>query len=134
MTLTALYNIAECDNIKVDSFALGLCESLSISEAGECFIAIDPFKIKSTADETVKLAHELGHCKTGAFYNQYALIDDRAKQERRATKWAIKKLVPEDELKDACRYLTNRWELALHFGVTEDFMQQAIDYYRNEAY
>lgn len=134
MTLTALYNIAECDNIKVDAFALGLCESLSISDNGECFIAIDPFKIKSTADETVKLAHELGHCETGAFYNQYALIDDRAKQERRATKWAIKMLVPEGELKEACRYLTNRWELSLHFGVTEDFMQQAMDYYNNEKY
>ena len=134
MTLTSLYNIAECDNIKVDAFALNLCESLSISDDGECFIAIDPFKIKSTADEMVKLAHELGHCETGAFYNQYALCDVRTKHERRATKWAIKKLVPEDELKDACRYLTNRWELSLHFGVTEDFMQQAMDYYRNEAY
>ena len=96
---------------------------------GKCFVAIDPFKIENTADEKVKLAHELGHCETGAFYNEYSKFDIRAKHERRADKWAIKKLVPEDELKEACTFCNNRYELAEHFGVTEDFMQKVLDYY-----
>lgn len=129
MTLTTLYDIAQADNISVFSFDMNQCESMSLLQDKNCYIAIDPFKIDSTADEKVKLAHELGHCKTGAFYNEYAVCDIRAKHERRADKWAIKKLIPEDELKEACKYCVNRWELSQHFGVTEDFMQKAIDYY-----
>lgn len=130
MNLTALYDIATQDNIPVFSFDMNKCESMSLLQDGDCYIAIDPFKIESTADEKVKLAHELGHCETGAFYNVYAVCDIRAKHERRADKWAIKKLVPEDELKEACKYCVNRWELSQHFGVTEDFMQKALNYYK----
>lgn len=133
MTLTNLYNIAESDNIMVYSYDLGVIDSLSLLHNGKCFVAIDPFQIKSTADEKVKLAHELGHCETGAFYNQYAVCDIRSKHEYTANKWAIKKLIPEDELKEACKYCTNRWELSEHFGVTEDFMQKALDYYKGTA-
>ena len=129
MTLTSLYNIAECDNIEVYSFNLKHIKSLSLLQDGSCFISINPFALESEADEKVKLAHELGHCETGAFYNQYAVCDVRSKHERTADKWAIKKLIPEDELKEACKYCRNRWELSQHFEVTEDFMQKALDYY-----
>ena len=134
MTLTPLYDIALCDDIEVYSFDLKQCESLSVCYDNQCFIGIDPFKIQNESDEKVKLAHELGHCETGSFYNMYAKLDIREKHEHTADKWAIKKLVPEDELKEACKYCTNRWELAEYFGVTEDFMQKVMDYYRNEAF
>lgn len=130
MTLTALYDIALQDNIPVFSFDMETCESISLLQSGNCYIAIDPFKIKNIADEKIKLAHELGHCETGAFYNVYAVCDIRQKHENRADKWAIKKLIPEDELKEACKCCNNRWELSQHFEVTEDFMQKALDYYR----
>lgn len=129
MTLNNLYDIAARDNITVYSYDLGGYDCLSLLDNNKCYIAIDPFKLKSEAEELVKLAHELGHCETGAFYNQYALLDIRAKHETRADKWAIKKLIPKDELVKAYRYCTNRWELSEHFGVTEDFMQKVLDYY-----
>lgn len=131
MNLYTLYNIAEHDNIEVLSYDLQQCESLSVMCDGECYIGINPFVVKSTADEKVKLAHELGHCETGSFYNQYSPFDIRSRHEYRADKWAIKKLVPEDELKEACKFCTNRWELSQYFEVTEDFMQKAMDYYSN---
>ena len=130
MTLTELYDIAEQDRINIYSFQMNECESMSVLQNGDCFIAIDPFKLHSETDEKVKLAHEIGHCETGAFYNEYATCDIREKHERRADKWAIKKLIPEDELKEACKYCTNRWELSEYFGVTEDFMQKVLDYYK----
>lgn len=130
MTLTELYDIAEQDKIDIYSFQMNECESMSVLQNGDCFIAIDPFKLHSETDEKVKLAHEIGHCETGAFYNEYATCDIREKHERRADKWAIKKLIPEDELKEACKYCTNRWELSEYFGVTEDFMQKVLDYYK----
>lgn len=131
MTLTSLYNIAECNDIEVYSYNLNQCESLSLLQDSVCYIAINPFRLLSEADEKVKFAHEIGHCETGSFYNQYAACDVRSKHEHTANKWAIKNLIPEDELKEACKYCRNRWELSEHFGVTEDFMQKALDYYLN---
>lgn len=131
MTLTDLYNTASQDNIDIYSFQMNECESISLFQDGECFIAIDPFQLHSDTDEKVKLAHELGHCETGAFYNEYAACDIREKHERRAQKWAIKKLVPKDELIKAVKsgFCENRFELSEYFGITEDFMQAALDYY-----
>ncbi len=130
MTITKLYDFAVQNNIDVFPFALNGCESLSLLEDGECFVAIDPYKIASNADEKVKLAHELGHCEMGAFYNVFSPFDIRSKHERTANKWAIKKLIPEDELKEACKFCSNCWELSEYFGVTEDFMQRTLKYYK----
>lgn len=130
MTITNLYNIATQDGIDVFPFELSQCESLSLLEGKRCFVAIDPFKIKNNPDEIVKLAHELGHCETGAFYNCFSPFDIRSKHECSANKWAIKKLIPEDELKEACKFCGNRFELSEYFGITEDFMQKALDYYK----
>ena len=129
MTITKLYDFAAQNNIDVFPFALNGCESLSLLENGECFVAIDPYKIESNADEKVKLAHELGHCDMGAFYNVFSPFDIRSKHESTANKWAIKKLIPEDELREACRFCENRYELSEHFGVTEEFMQKTLDFY-----
>lgn len=135
MTLKTLYDIAEQDNIDVCSFQMNECESISLLQDGECFIAIDPFSLNSETDEKIKLAHELGHCERGAFYNQYATCDIREKHERRANIWAIKKLIPKDELIEAIKsgFGKNRWELSEYFNVPEDIMQFALDYYKETA-
>ena len=131
MTLTELYDISESENVPVYSFQMNECESISVLQDGNCFVAIDPMKLQSETEEKEKLSHELGHCATGAFYNRYAACDIREKHERRANIWSIKKLIPKDELLkalDDC-FCANRFELAEHFGVSEDFMQMALDYY-----
>ena len=132
--INELYDIADTNNIPVDCFGMTDAESFSIVFNGKTIIVIDPLVLKSTSDEKVKLAHELGHCVNGAFYNMYSPLDVRSKHEHTANKWAIKKLIPEDELKEACKYCRNRWELSEHFGVTEDFMQKALDYYSEQSY
>ena len=129
MTTNELYEFAQNSNIPVYSYDLGCIESLSMPLNKKCFIAIDPMQIKNYSDEKVKLAHELGHCETGSFYNEYSTLDIRGKHERRADRWAIKKLIPKDELETAYKRCNNRYELSEYFGVTEDFMQKAIDYY-----
>lgn len=97
---------------------------------GACYIAIDPFKLKSAKDEALKLAHELGHCCTGSFYNQWAACDVRQKHENRADKWAIEKLVPKREFKEALAAgISDIWSLAEFFDVSEDFMRKAICWY-----
>ena len=130
-TLQEIYRIAEKENILVDRFALRKREALSVlTEDGNCYIAIDPEKIASEADERTKISHELGHCITGAFYNQHSNFDCRQRHENKADKWAVKKLIPVDDLDNAVADgCTELWELAERFGVTEQFMRKAVCYY-----
>lgn len=132
MTVNELYDLAENESVTVATFSLSKREALSTMDSdGQCYIAIDPHKVASTADEKTKLAHELGHCVTGAFYNVYSPCDSRQRHENRADKWAIKKLIPEDELEEAVSDgYTEIWELADFFNVTEDFMRKAVGWYK----
>ena len=131
MDLICLYEQAEQLGIDIDWFPMQRAESLSAQlEDGSCTIALDPWMLVTVADEKVKLAHELGHCITGSFYNVYAPCDVRQKHENHADKWAIKELIPEDELNKAVSHgITEIWDLAEYFGVTEDFMRKAVCWY-----
>lgn len=130
-SLEEIHRIAEEQNITVDYFGLSKREALSLMDKeGACYIAIDPERIASEIDERNKLAHEVGHCITGSFYNQYAAIDCRQRHENRADKWAIRQLIPVDELDDAIADGdTEYWELAERFGVSEQFIKKAICLY-----
>lgn len=132
METNKLYNLALKSGVTVDKFSMEKNASASVNYNGEYFIAVDP-RLTST-DEKVCLAHELGHCITGSFYNIYAPLDIREKHERRANRWAINKLVPKYRLKAAFKNgLDNIYSLAEYFDVTPDFMQKAIEYYKECA-
>ncbi len=128
MELMALYRLAEQEDIPVDCFELKKRESLSLMDTdGSCYIAINPLFLTDSVDEKMKLAHELGHCETGSFYNQYATENVRRKHENRADKWAIQKLVPKEELDAAVEAgYTDVWTLADYFDVSVEFMRKAI--------
>ena len=132
MELLELYQLADAEHIPVYSFDLPQTHSLSLmNNDGSCAVAIDPFGLNSTKDEKIRLAHELGHCITGSFYNRYSEFDIMAKSEHKAEKWAIKKLVPEDELQNAFKQgIVEPWNLAEYFNVTEDFIIKAVNYYK----
>lgn len=129
----SLYRLAEEKGVEVDFFPLRRAQSLSMplpGRQGRCAIAMDPDKLTTAADEKVKLCHELGHCLTGSFYNRYAPLDLRQRHELHADRWAVAQLVPREELTQALdRGLTQVWELADHFEVTEDFMRKALTHY-----
>lgn len=126
-----LYRIAEQENIEVIPFSIPTSGSMSITnDDGRCYVGIDTATCYSNIQERVKLAHELGHCITGSFYNRHAAIDSRQRHENRADKWAIQKLIPVEALDDAIiNGCTEIWELAEKFGVTEDFVRKAVCYY-----
>ena len=125
-----LHQYAEEHRIDVDYFSLGVVESLSMHVYGSNAIAIDPDKIQSEADETYKLAHELGHCEYGGFYNAKSPLDLRGKREYKADVWAVQKVLPFDELREAIQSgIHERWELAEHFNLPEEFINFALTYY-----
>ena len=125
-----LYAYAERRNIDVDRIPMRRATSLSVPLGDRYAIALDPWKLGSLAQETVCLAHELGHCETGSFYNQYAALDVRQRHENRADKWAIQHLIPVEDLDEAvvegCEDIP---ALSEHFCVTEDLMRKAVCWY-----
>lgn len=127
-----LYNYAETQGIGVYWFTMVQTQSLSYRDSdGDCYIAMDPRHLYTLADEKTRLAHEIGHCVTGSFYNCCATCDIRQKHENRADKWAIKEMVPFEELEHAVADgHTELWDLADYFSVTEDFMKKAICWYK----
>ena len=89
---------------------------------GSYFIGL---KEGTERDRTVALAHELGHIETNAFYNPLCPCQSVGQCEAKARKWALKKLLPEQELIKAIREgCTETWQLAERFNVTEDFIRE----------
>lgn len=128
MTLNELYNYTEDRKITVDDFPMRELVSASFPEN---WIAIDTRKTKTKAEEKVTLAHEVGHCETGSFYNIHSPFDLREKHEHKANVWSYRKLVPHDDLLAAVKKgITEIWELAEYFDVPCDYMQKAAEYWR----
>ena len=127
----SLYRYAERTRIEVINYPLPETASMSI-DVGNGYIGMDYTRLETEADERVHLAHELGHCTTGAFYNRYARLDIRQRHENRADKWAIRRLISQEALDDAvAEGHIELWDLADFFGVTEEFMKKTICLYVN---
>ena len=126
MTLNALYDIADKNNICVYHFDLAPIESMSTPG----HIGIDADLIQDVADEKEKLAHELGHCIRGAFYTGNSPYELRTQKEYRATKWEIQTLIPFREFCTALDAgITSPWELAEYFEVPEKLIHSALTLY-----
>lgn len=128
----ALYQLAQDEGIPVLTAALPETGSVCLrTEDARCYIGMDEGLLDDGPALRVRLAHELGHCMTGAFYNRWAALDVRQRHERRADIWAIERTVPAGELEKALAGgLTEVWQLAERFGVTEDFIRKAVCWYR----
>lgn len=127
-----LFRDAESASVTVEYCHVPLNESLSVQDDGGDFILMDYSLVEKGAAERVHLAHELGHCLTGSFYNSYAAADVRQRHENRADKWAICRLISPDALDCAVAAgHTELWDLAEIFNVTEDFMRKAVCWYQH---
>lgn len=93
-------------------------------------IYIDKGRMDSRAEEESALLHEAGHYATGATHEVCSPFDLIQKHEYKADKWAVKRKLSAEELDAAvCDGCCEMWELAEHFGVTEDFMRKAVCWY-----
>lgn len=126
-----LYQVAQSEDIPIIILEIPENGSMCMqTDTGRCYIGMDYGVLEDEASRRVHLAHELGHCVEGAFYNRWAARDVRQKHEHRADKWAIEKAIPAAELDMAIADgHTEIWDLAEFFGVTEDFMRKAVCWY-----
>lgn len=131
MHLNDIYKYAEKRRIEVNY--MPLIDTISLSSPLG-YIVIDVDRLADSKEELVCVTHEIGHCETGSFYNIHTPFDIRQKHENRADRWAIKKLIPKDELDEALDCgIVEVWDLAEYFGVTEDFVRKTCEYYRLQA-
>ena len=132
MELKQLYQLAIDKGIAIEHFHLEANKALVCEYIPDSFaIAIDDRKIIDTTDETMCLAHELGHCETGAFYMAKSKFETRERCENRAFRWMVAHILPLPALKKAISEgLEEIWQLAEYFNLPEDFIKKAISYYQ----
>ena len=131
METAKLFQEAQDSDIPIMYLSIPENGSMCLQTDRRCYIGMDYSVLKDEAIKRVHLAHELGHCKTGAFYNRWAACDVRQKHEHRADKWAIEEMIPVCVLDKAIADgHTEMWDLADYFHVTDPFMRKAVCCYR----
>lgn len=96
---------------------------------GDGVILLDK-RISTIIEKACILAEELGHyyTSTGNILDQQDVRN--RKQELRARQWAYQCMIPLDRIVQAHHArVTGRYDLAEYLGVTEEFLQAAIDRY-----
>lgn len=126
--LINLQEFADKRNIEINDVKMNELQSISLP-IGNGYIAME--QSLSNAEYITHLAHELGHIETGGFYKVNSKYQIKAKAEHKANAWAFKKLIPIKELKKAVQNGQKEiWQLAEKFEVTEEFMLNAVLYYK----
>ena len=126
-----LLNVADKSNVTVtDRFDLSGTHIKGLY--CDCAIALNR-DMHIESEKTCVLAEELGHHYTSVGNILYQTDTSNRKQERRARVWAYCKLLSLDDLIDSCKCgCTNRYEIADHLNVTEEFLIDCLAYYREK--
>ncbi len=133
--LDELYALADAEDIQVLCWDLPAARCLAVQhDGGGCSIGIDPMYIDSYEEEAELLAHELGHCITGSFYNRASPLDVRQKHENHADYWMITHLAPADKLARLMdQGQTEAWQLAESLGVSQSLVEKALRLYASKS-
>lgn len=96
----------------------------------DSFIIINS-NIDTETEKKCILAEELGHHYTSSGNILDTKVVNSVKQENIARKWASKKLIHVVDFIKAFEFgAKGRYEIAGYLEVTEEFLEQAIDYYK----
>ena len=128
-----LYNEMIDNGILLFDYKQNGSPAATICMDGTYGVFLDSSILDTVAKERTVVAHECGHCFTGATHIIYSPYDVIEKHEYKANKWAAHRLVPPDELAQALQSgCTEPWQLAECFGVTEAFIQKVLCIYTRE--
>lgn len=131
--LYALYDELVHRGISLFDYRIGGPAAATIELGGQYAIFLDTERIGSAAEETCIVAHEYGHCATGATHAVSSPLDLVEKHEYKADKYAVHRLIDAAALRQALNEgCTEVWQLAERFGVTEDFIRRAAYIYQCE--
>jgi len=125
----ALYQ--SLDDMGVEVFVCPLSRFKALASP-DGYLGINPYVIDSRAEELEILMHEEAHFATNTFYQYDSAFTVRRHQEHVALRFAIEKHFPVSAIRRAIRQgNTELWELAEHFGVTDAYMADILQYYQD---
>ena len=134
MDLAKLYSIADKENITIIGHRMSnkaiICET-----DDRYYIGLNYSKFDNSTQEKEILSEELGHYYCNALYNTCSDPETIAKKEYRAKKWAFLTLVPYQillSLKE--KGYTTVYDIAEQLGVSEELVNTAYTYYRENNY
>lgn len=134
MELKKLYDIADKENISIIDFKMKNKAIIGKVDKEYC-IGLNYSKIDNSREEKELLAEELGHYYYNAFYNSSSDLSTIKQKEYRAKRWKCTVLVSINELKEAFKKgLSSLYEIADYLNLSEETIQFAYVYYKNNYY
>ena len=131
--LTDVYQKIFDEDIEIFNYHMNPCDAATIELNGSYGIFIDEDKIKTTEDEFIALAHEYGHCKSGATHKLYSPYQLIGQHEHRANRWAVHAFLPYEKIENAIeKGNTELWRIAEFLDMPEQFVKMAIEIYERE--
>lgn len=134
MNLNKLYSIADKENITVLSHRMSN-KAIICEVNNNYYVGLNYSNINDSHEEKEILAEELGHYYCNALYNTASNPETIRKKEYRAKKWAFLTLVPYQillSLKE--KGYTTVYDIAEQLGVSEELVNTAYTYYRENNY
>lgn len=136
--LNALYEEAETSGIHIFFRDLRKRKAFCVRWESDHYVAIDKSKLKSEREEKSAVAEEMAHCQYGLMYrledynNPLRLLNAR-KAETLAKRYAAKKIVPLDKLKEALRTYDDIYDVCEELDVDLSTLETAINSYDLEG-
>lgn len=115
------------ENIDIDDVPLFFSKAKIVDYDGIVGIAIDLSRIESHSEETMLLAHELGHYMTGSLYNKKTALPLRCKFERKAWEWAVQQCVNFDQLIELLKEQRSIPDIAGEMELHPELIVHAVD-------
>jgi len=122
--------LIECDNLGVEVYERDDMKSKGLY--ADNIIWVNKL-LPSIIEKYCILTEEIGHhyTTTGDILDLTSIVN--RKQELRARGWAYMRLVPFSKIIQAHKlHIVNRYELADFLNVTEDFLDDALDWYKSK--
>ena len=122
--------LIECDNLDVEVYEKDDMKSKGLY--ADNIIWVNKL-LPSIIEKYCVLTEEIGHHYTTAGDILDLTSIANRKQELRARGWAYMRLVPFSKIIQAHKlYIVNRYELADFLNVTEDFLDEALEWYKSK--
>ena len=132
VSLAEIYEALRAEDVRLYVYNIGFAPAATIEQDGKYAVFYDPASVLTTAALKECLAHECGHCATGATHRVASPWDLVEKHEYKANRWAIERFLPYAALCKAMEGgLREPWELAEWFDLPQPFLERALAYYRD---
>lgn len=98
-------------------------------------IFADSENFETSDEEFCIMAHEYGHCKSGATHHLSSPLEMIEQHEYRADRAAVHEFLPFEKIDEAFRRgCAELWEIADFLDMPEEFVEKAIEIYRAEGF